>query len=364
MTFILAHHCIRWLWVLSILTLAGCSVDSNSPAGSSIPQRRDSFHLVELSDVKQQTLSYAFERSGTLRALREARIISQEEGAVLRVLAREGDDVATGDVLVRLDDRVLAAELDKAAAKRRQFESDVKRLERLRKKDLSSEEALTKLKTDLRIAAAEQRLLETRHDYMTITAPFAGTISERLVNAGDVAPKHQHLMTLVDSSSLVTDVSVSELLLPGLQVGDEVSVSIDALGRRDLPGVISRIYPTIDPKTRRGKLEVVLEQVPASARAGQFCRVVITSRRTDAVTIPLAALRRDEQGEYVYVVDADLHINRRDIRTGLRLSDSVEVIFGVNAAERVVTSGFLGLRDGQKVKPVTPTAALSRTHGG
>jgi membrane fusion protein (multidrug efflux system) len=344
--------------------LAGCSADSNSPAKSSKPQRRDSTHLVEVSDVKQQTLSYAFERSGTLRALREARIISQEEGAVLRVLAREGDDVATGAVLVRLDDRVLAAELDKAVAKRKQFESDVKRLQRLRKKNLSSEEALTKAKTDLQIAAAEERLLETRHDYMTIKAPFAGTIAERLVNAGDVATKHQHLMTLVDSSSLVTVVSVSELLLPGLQVGDEVVVSIDALGKRGLPGAISRIYPTIDPKTRRGKLEVVLEQVPASARAGQFCRVIITSRRMNAITIPLAALRRDEQGEYVFVVDAEQQIDRRGIRTGLRLSDSVEVISGVNAGERVVTSGFLGLREGQKVKPVTTKAALRVTPGG
>jgi membrane fusion protein (multidrug efflux system) len=343
--------------------LTGCSADSNSKAGSSQPQRRDSSHLVEVGDVKQQTLSYAFERSGTLRALREARIISQEEGAVLQVLAREGDDVATGDVLVRLDDRVLAAELDKAVAQHRQFESDVKRLQRLRKKDLSSEEALTKAKTDLQIAAAEERLLETRYAYMTINAPFSGTVSERLVNAGDVAPKHQHLMTLVDSSSLITDVSVSELLLPGLQVGDEVLVSIDALGKRRLPGVISSIYPTIDPKTRRGKLEVVLEQVPASARAGQFCRVIITSRRTDAITIPLAALRRDEQGEYVFVLDTQQQIHRRGIRAGLRLSDSVEVVSGVSAGERVVTSGFLGLRDGQKVKPVTNTTALRATHG-
>ncbi len=364
MTLVIAHRCIRWLWAPLILTLVGCSADSNSPAKSSKPQRRDASHLVEVSDVKQQTLSYAFERSGTLRALREARIISQEEGAVLKVLAREGDDVATGDVLVRLDDRVLAAELDKAIAKRKQFESDVKRLQRLQKKNLSTEEALTRAKTDLQIAFAEERLLETRHDYMTIKAPFAGTVSERLVNAGDVAPKHQHLMTLVDSSSLVTDVSVSELLLPGLQVGDEVAVSVDALGKRGLPGVISRIYPTIDPKTRRGKLEVVLEQVPASARAGQFCRVVITSQRTNAVTIPLAALRRDDQGEYVFVIDPDHQIQRRGIRTGLRLSDAVEVISGVNPGDRVVTSGFLGLREGQKVKPVTSTTALRATHDG
>lgn len=364
MTFVIAHRYLRWLWIPAILALASCSVDGNSPAGSSKPQRRDTSHLVEVSDVTQQTLRYAFERSGTLRALREARIISQEEGAVLRVSVREGDDVATGDVLVRLDDRVLAAELDKAVAKRRQFESDVKRLQRLRKKNLSTEEALTKAKTDLQIAAAEERLLETRHDYMTIKAPFSGTISERLINAGDVAPKHQHLMTLVDSSSLVTDVSVSELLLPGLKVGDEVAVGIDALGRRNLPGVISRIYPTIDPKTRRGKLEVVLEQVPSSARAGQFCRVVITSRRTEAITVPLAALRRDEQGEYVFVVDTDQQIHRRGIRTGLRLSDSVEVLSGVSAQERVVTSGFLGLRDKQKVTLVTPTTATRVTDGG
>ncbi len=364
MTILIGHRRIRWLWAPLMLVLAGCSVDSKSPAGAVKTQPRDSPHLVEVNDVKQQTLSHDFEHSGTLRALREARIISQEEGAVLRVLAREGDDVAAGDVLVRLDDRVLAAELDKAIAQRRQFDSDVKRLQRLRNKKLSSEEALTKAKTELHMAVADERLLETRHEYMTIKSPFAGTISQRLVNVGDVAAKHQHLLTLVDSSSLVTDVGVSELLLPGLQAGDKVVVSIDALGRRGLPGVISRIYPTINPQTRRGKLEVVLEQVPASARAGQFCRVRITSRRSNAITIPLPALRRDEQGEFVFVVDADLQIQRRGIRTGLRLSDSVEVIFGVNSGERVVTTGFLGLRAGQTVKPVPSTVTHRVTDGG
>ncbi len=364
MKLVSVRRSVWWLCLPLVFNLVGCSTDSNSAPKASKPQRRDAPHLVEISDVRRQTLTYPFERSGTLRALREARIFSQEEGAVLKVLVREGDDVAAGDVLVRLDDRVLTAELDKSIAKRRQFESDVNRLQRLRRKDLSSEETLTKAKTDLQIAVAEERLLKTRHDYMTIRAPFAGTIAERLINAGDVAPKHQHLMTLVDSSSLITDVSVSELLLPGLQVGDDVSVSIDALGKRRLPGVISRIYPTIDRDTRRGRLEVVLEKVPESARAGQFCRVVITSRRTDAITVPLAALRRDENGEYVFVIDPDLQVRRRGIHTGLRLSDAVEVVSGVSVGERVVTSGFLDLREGQKVKPTTSVAAPGVTRGG
>ena len=352
----------RWSWPLILLFLFACSADSDGAKGNTKPQRSDVTRLVEIDNVKQETLRYAFERSGTLRALREARIFNQEEGAILKVLVREGDDVVVGDVLIRLDDRVLSAELEKAVARRQQFESDVKRLQQLQKKNLSSEEALTKVRTDLQVAKADERLLQVRLEYMTIKSPFNGTISERLINPGDVAPKHKHLLTLVDSSSLVTDASVSELLLPGLQAGDKVEVRIDALGRRALPGVISRIYPTIDPATRRGKLEVVLEQVPSQARAGQFCRVTINSQRVDAVTFPLAALRQDERGEYVFVVDDQQQVHRRAVRTGLRLSDSVEATAGVQVGDRVVISGFLGLREGQKVKAVSTAVSLGVVH--
>lgn len=331
------------------LSAVGCSSENPAAAKKSKSDGKPKAHLVEVAEVINRDLIHRFERTGTLRALTEARIFSQEEGAVLEVPVREGDKVAVGDTLVKLDDRVLAAELAQAVARRKQLSRDVSRLQRLRSKNLATEDALAKVATELEVANAAERLLQTRHGYMTITAPFSGTVAERLVNPGDIAPKHRHLISLVDPSSLVTDVHVSELLLPGLRTGDQVTVRIDALGEETLSGRIRRIFPTVDPKTRRGQIEIVLDQVPEQARAGQFCRVSMSSRRTGARVVPLAAMRRDDRGEYVYVVQQGV-AQRQTVHSGVRLASGVELVEGPEAGSKVVTAGFLGLQQGGKVR--------------
>ena len=241
------------------LLLAGCGADSPGKAGpraGAAPAQ-----LVELAEVRRLELTHAVERTGTLRPLRQAKIHSQEEGAVLTVAVYEGDRVARNEVLVELDGRLLAAGLAKAEAQREQTEADVQRLQRLAGSELVSEDSLRRARTDLRIARAEEQLLRTRLSYMTVRAPFDGVIAARQVNDGDVVSKHVPLVTVIDPGSLVMDVNVSELLLPRLAVNDPVMVRIDALGLARHAGRILRIHPTVDPRSRRGRVEILLEQI-------------------------------------------------------------------------------------------------------
>lgn len=327
------------------LVVSACSDDGKRNRG-------DKPHLVEVASVVQEPLEYKSDRAGTLSARREVKLFNQEEGRVDQVLAREGDRVRKHRPLVKLDARLLQAELDKAEAQNRQAELNVNRLQRLIPEKLVSEDALTRAQTELDVARANVRVLQTRVSYMTVRAPFFGEVSERRIEPGDVAPKHTHLMTLVDSSSLVTEVQVSELLLSRLKRGDRADVRIDALGTRVHEGKISRIYPTIDPATRLGRIEVALSPVPEGARAGQFCRVTLYSRAIDPIVIPFASLRRDSQGEFVFLVTPDKKVVRQPIISGLRLSDRVEVLEGLEPGQQVVRKGFLGLAAGSQVKPV------------
>ncbi len=340
-------------WCL-VLGLSACSQEDKGgdvgSTGNTAKPRPP--HLVELAAVERDILSYRVERTGTLRARREAKIFNQEEGGVLDVPVYEGDAVQAGDVLVRLDDRLLRAQLAKAVAQRRQAEAAVGRLRKLIEKRLISEETLARADTELQVARAEERLLRTRLGYMTITAPFAGRIAGRHVNAGDVAPKHTLLVTLIDPSSLITDVTVSELLLPRLRVGDSAKVRIDALGDTVFSGRILRIYPTVDPRTRRGQIEVMLNPVPEGASAGQFGRVTLITQRQPSLSIPIAGLRRDQRGEYVFRVDKENRAERAAVRSGLRLTDKVEVLAGLEEGQHIVVSGFLGLSEGMRVKDV------------
>lgn len=327
--------------------LAACGDNGNAKA-----RRLVKPHLVELAPVRRAPLQYTAERAGSLRALRQVKLFNQEEGQLDRVLVREGDNVRKGQALAKLDARILRAELRKASAVRRQAEIELKNLQSLAIKKLVSGNTIERAKTTFVVAHADESVLKTRVSYMTIRAPFDGIIAARLVEPGDIAPKHTHLLSLVDPQQLVTDVQVSELLIARLQPGDRADVRIDALGDQIHIGKILRIYPTIDPATRLGRIEVLLKPVPKGARAGQFCRVTLYSSGTRPLVVPSTAVRRDGRGEFVFVADENSSAKRVSVQVGLRFADKIEIQTGLIEGQQVVVKGFIGLENGQILKAV------------
>jgi membrane fusion protein (multidrug efflux system) len=354
MTTAAVRFSLSWFFPCVLVALAGMGGCSRpeEPAGGN----RDKEHLVETAPVITDNLSVVRTRAGSLRARREVRIHAQEEGRLTELPFYEGDTVKAGDVLVQLDDTLLRLQLQRAAATRKQAAEDVQRLKELRGSKLISENEYTRAVTALEVAEADERLLQTRLGYTTIRSPFAGVVTERLSDPGNIIERHQHVLTIADPSSLVTELPVSELILPGLEIGDVAQVRIDALGDRVFEGRIVRIYPNLDPLTRRGTIEVEVDPVPEGAAPGQLCRVELNSHAARRQVIPYAALRRDADSEYVFVLDEESRAQRVAVESGLRLADKVEIRQGLQDGQQVVTRGFLGLSSGKTVKPVRHAA--------
>ena len=329
--------------------LLGCS-DSSNPnktARSSHPAQ-----LVELTTLNPIAIQHKSQRTGTLKARKTIRIFNQEEGSLTALPFYEGDRVKKGDILLKIDDRLLRVQLDKARATLEQTQQDLIRLQKLRKKRLVAEDEVNRAKTALNVAEAEQRLLSTRLGYMTVKAPIDGIISERLTEIGDVAPRHTHLLTLIDTQTLIIEVAVSDLLISSLQLDDKVDVRIDALANQHFIGRILRIHPTLDPTTRNGIVEIILDPAPANAKPGQFSRVTLLSERADRLLIPFKALRQDNKGSYVFTVNNKNIVSRNQVSTGLRFSNKIEILNGIDVGQKIVTKGFLGLKSGKTIRTV------------
>ena len=160
------------------------------------------------------------------------------------------------------------------------------------------------------------------------------------------------MLTISDPSSLVTELPVSELILPDLAKGDVARVRIDARGDQVYEGRIVRIHPNLDPISRRGTIEVELEPVPEQAAPGQLCRVELSTQPGQRRVIPFSALRRDDASEYVFLLDEEDRAKRVDVSSGLRLAENIEIKEGLMDGQQVITKGFLGLSSGKKVKSV------------
>ncbi|WP_191905883.1 efflux RND transporter periplasmic adaptor subunit [Nitrincola iocasae] len=334
------------------LLLIGC--DQQSVQGNQA-SRVERAHLVELHQVTEDVVKLDRIRTGTLRATVKYRLFVQEEGQIAELPWYPGDQVSRGDLLIALDDSLLRSQVARSRAELQRAERDLERVRSLSQRNLISVEELQRRETELEIARAELAILTTRLGYTRMSAPFAGVVTERLSEPGNFAAKNTHLLTLIDPTSLVIDVQLSEQVMTHLQLGDSVTIQLDALGPQDFAGQITRIYPQVDPLTRRGQVEIQPDPIPAGAVPGQLARVSLSARLQERMMIPFSALRYD-QGEYVYLMNAQQRIEKRAITTGVRVADRIEVLNGLEADDQIVIRGFMGLTENQVVKPVTPLA--------
>ena len=335
---------------LSFCLLFSLSACDKAPEGAAKPPRAERAVVVESVVARRADASRRIERNGTLRARHMVQLSLQQEGQLLELPYHEGDRVAQGALLARLDDTLLQAQLRKSQAQRRQAEGDLKRLKRLKSSRVVAEDELSRAITAMDVARAEEEELQIRLQQTRLLAPFEGIISERRAEPGDSMSRFSHLITLIDVSSLSTELQLSEMVLPGLHIGDEVSLTIDALGPQQHRGSIERIHPMVDEASRQGTIEVILSPPPTAAQPGQLCRVQLQLRRSERLLVPYNALRRDSRGEFLYVVTDEQKITRRAILSGLHFAAQVEVLDGLEPGERIVTRGFLGLSDGSTVK--------------
>ncbi len=339
--------------LLLLLLLTGLVACDKTPPAR---HRTASALLVETTEVLRSPLTDTRLVSGSLQARAVVRIFNQEEGRILELPFYPGDRVKKGELLVRIDDSLIRAQLNKAIANLKQAKLDAQRIISLSKKKMASEDELARVQTAQTLAQTEVNLLRTRLSHTRIKAPLDAVVSQRFNEPGDVVAKYSQILTLIDRSQLKIVVTLSELLLANIREGDRLEVRIDALGDQRFPARVSRLYPTIDEQTRQGRMEVLLETVPDKALPGQLSRIIIRSSTSPRLNVPFAAIRHDSRGEYVFRLRPDNHIERVRVQTGIQLGDRIEILAGLKAGEQIVSKGFIGLKDGAKVKalPATP----------
>ncbi len=339
----------RFLCALCVITLSACSrEEAAAPAPKPAP------HWVAVAVAQSALGESRTERSGLLRARQRVRIHAQEEGRIVALPYRAGDAVEKGALLVALDDALIRAELDKARAQRIQREQDLARAEKLVARKLISAELLSRARTALAVARADEQLLATRLSYTRIAAPFTGIVTERLVEPGDIAARHAHLLSLADPASLHVEVTLSELVAARLKRAAAVEVVIDALGDTAHAASVERVQPQVDAQSRQQIVEIAFGRIPPGALPGQLARARFVFDADAALSVPAVAVRRDTQGEHVFVVDAAGKAHRRAVSVGARQGDVLVIERGLTAGERVVVRGFQELRDGKTVEIAEP----------
>ena len=315
---------------------------------------------VQLGAVQRGTISRSVVVTGVVEPIRTIAVNSQLAGALLSVNAQEGDAVRQGEVLARVDDRELQAQLAAAEAAFQVAESQFQRSQQLRDRKVITAPEYDRDRTAYASAKAQYDQLRTRIGYATVRAPLSGIVTEKTVETGDVIGNQQRLFSIADVSNMVARVGVSELDVVDLKRGDRVDVTLDAIPDRPLKGSIRRVFPQGDPTTRLVPVEIVLDAASARvARPGFLARVTFhLGTRNGVLLVPGTAIVGAQGSEAVFIVENGKAV-RRSVETGATSEGRVEIVSGLVEGDEIVTIGNNLLRDGVNVRAVMNDSALA-----
>lgn len=308
---------------------------------------------VEVTFARRGTVSAAISGSSTIESEQSADILSKIEGIVTAVHVEEGTSVTRGQVLVELETEEKQVALDQAKAKLEAARREFERGERAYREQVMSQQDYDKLRNAYDIAKADIEKATLELTYTKIRAPFAGRIVERSVVAGRHVRPGDKLFALASFNPLLANVYVPEKDVYGLKLGQHAELVLEAQGDRKLDGRVLRISPVVDAKT--GTVKVTIAVPPSDAatvRPGAFVRVnILTDSHPNALLVPKIAIVREDQHDFVYVVDGAVAA-RRKVSLGYANDGHIEIAAGLKGTESIVVAGQGSLKDGAKIEVV------------
>ncbi|HEX7707069.1 MAG TPA: efflux RND transporter periplasmic adaptor subunit [Thermoanaerobaculia bacterium] len=308
---------------------------------------------VNVAAIASAPISSYISSTANLVAENEVKIVSEAEGRIDRLMVEESQFVQQGQTLatlVRGDAQILR---EKAHVRASNARIAYARASEMHGKGLMSQGDYEKISMEKEVAQQELSEADWRLGKTVIRAPFAGRVTERVINVGQHVRPGDSLFTLTDYDPLIARIFLPERDVIALQIGREVRLSLRASNEVTFNGRIRQISPVVDTAT--GTVKVTIEAVnpPAVVRPGAFVTVdIVRETRQAAIRVPREAVVRELREVHVFIIDGDV-ARRREITLGVEEGDYVEALTGLKSGERVIIAGQGALRDGSPVKVMT-----------
>ncbi len=305
---------------------------------------------VRVITVADQAVQRQSEGAGSVESVQKATISARITGAIEEMPVTLGLAVKKGAFLARINAGELGARLSQAETQLAQAQRNFEREKRLLKKDASTRETVKSLEDAWRLAEAVLREARAMRGYTQIVAPFAGIISQKMANAGELATPGMPLLVLENTEQLQVVAAVPEGLALKINKGDKLAVTIPAAGFSQ-SGTVSEISPAADSSSRTALVKIRIKGDNA-LRPGQYARVALPGATgVNTFLVPKTALLRFGQMERLFVTKNGT-AQLRLVRSGEHRDGQVEILAGINAGEQVVVQGGERLVDGQPVRIV------------
>jgi len=242
-------------------------------------------------------------------------------------------------------------ELDQAGVDltnaKNQYEMAAKHLEAINA--IGKQQTLKSAKGQLESAQGKYAGATAQFSYSEIRSPINGVVTERPLYPGEMAATGTPLLTVMDVSQVIARAHIPQQSAALLKVGDKAEVSVAGV-EKSFPAKVVIISPALDPNSTTVEVWVQAKNPGGQLKPGTSVQVSMVARSVpDALTIPAAALLTDQGGTSVMVAGADGHAHKKPVKVGIRDDDRVQIVEGLQPADKVVAEGAYGLPDNTKI---------------
>ncbi|MGQ9672586.1 MAG: efflux RND transporter periplasmic adaptor subunit [Candidatus Aminicenantales bacterium] len=323
---------------------------------------------VKVFQVRKQKISEKLVYTGTLEAWQKINITPDVGGKIARIYVNEGDRVSKGQILAELDTQTVVLQLQQAEAalavtraRYQDAQTNLERMERLRRENAVSEQqyeqvrlAFEAAKAQLDQAQAAVNLARHSLNVSIMKAPFSGVVASRNADVGDVInpmmgsfSPTSGILTLVDFSRIKIRVDVSPGDIGRIEKGQPAILRVPTLPGEEFRGTVQVVNLAADPLTKKFGVEVAVENPQLVLRPGTFGEVTLeVSTHEDALVVPQKAILANS---YVFIVENGKAVKRM-VSLGLQNSLLVEITHGLAEGDQVVVEGNFGLEEGAAVE--------------
>jgi membrane fusion protein (multidrug efflux system) len=302
------------------------------------------------SIAKPSYLSNGIRSAGTLLANEEVDIVSKVSGKVTGVYFKEGSPVRKGDLLVKIYDDDLQAQLRRSELQEKMLSEKLERQRILLAKDAVSREAFDQLQTDYNVILADINLLKVRIAETEVRAPFNGDIGFRFVSEGTYVQPSVKIAHLIDYNKLKLEFAIPEKYVSESLMGKKVSFRTQGYDEEFFAYVYAIDY-RVDPATLTIGLRALYDNRDKRIVPGMFAEelALITNEKNNALQVPSEAVVPDMNEKKLWVFRSGRAV-LVPVVAGTRTESMVEILSGISQGDTVITSGLMQLRPNMAVR--------------
>lgn len=287
--------------------------------------------------------------NGTLLANEEVDLVAEIVGKVRKIYFEEGSRVKKGELLLKVDDADLQAQLTRAEFQKKLLSEKLERQRILLNRESISREAFDQLQTDYNMLEADIELLKVKISRTEIRAPFDGVMGFRYVSEGSYVQPSSQIARIVDNSVLKLEFTIPERYVDQQLKGKEVTFRITGNDNR-FPAQVYAVDPSIDIKNRTILVRARFQNRDNRLMPGMFAHVeLLTGKQQEYILVPTMAVVPEMDGKRMWVSKGGKAVSV-PVETESRDAKNVEVISGIAVGDTVLTGGLMQLRDGMTVK--------------